>query len=241
MSLIHDALKKAQQKAHQKEGAPLGSGVTSMEQAVESSKRVIPKRTIVLAAVLVVALALFAYMRFKPKGETVQPLPAASVSQEKPGEKDVGMLKKRAINAYKSDDFNTAWSNLQTAASLDEKDPEIWNNLGVVAKKRGDVDKAREYYQKALVIKPDYPEALSNIAVIEMEGGNNTKAIENLDQALKLSPAYPEANFHLALIYDKKGDKEKAVQYYKRFLDVGGGFSSNVIDAVRDHLMEIEK
>lgn len=238
MSLIHDALKKAEQK----ERAKIGSGIASMEEAAESAGKEIPKRTIVLVVILALALALFAYMRFKPKGDetSVKPVPQAAVV-EGAGTQDVGLLKKRAITAYKSNDLDTAYSNLSSALKLNNIDPEIWNNMGVVEKSRGDTDKARQSYLKALEFKPDYPEALGNLAVIEMDEGNNTQALEHLEKALKISPAYPEANFHLALLYDKKGDKKKAADYYKRFLEVGGDFPSSVIDSVRDHLMEIEQ
>jgi tetratricopeptide (TPR) repeat protein len=245
MSLIHDALKKAQEEAHKKEGVPLGSGVMSMGDAVETGRKLPPTRTLVLAGVLVVALGVFAYMRFVPK-DVVKPEAGAGdilvpKNAETIGKDDVGMLKKRAVNAFKTDDLESAWSSLSTASNLDPKDPEIWNNLGLVAKKRGDAAKARECYQKALDLKPQYPEAMNNMAMVEMEGGNLSKAMELLEGALKITPAYPEANFNLALLYEQKGDKKKAVEYYKRFLEVGGDFPSNVIDKVRDRLMEIEQ
>lgn len=237
MSLIHDALKKAEKK----DRLPIGSGLASLEEATESAKKGLPKRTIVLAAVLVVALAITAYINLKPKRDASAPqVPVAADVQKDLGKQDAELLKKKALNAYGADDFVTANSNLSAALDINSTDPELWNNLGLVSKKQGNIAKARSSYEKALELKPDYPEALNNLAVMEMDAGNATRATQLLERALKLKPAYPEANFNLAHLYETKGEKAKAVEYYKRFLDVSGSFSSSVVDAVRNHIMEIE-
>ena len=134
MSLIHDALKKAQKGKR----AELGSGIASMEESTEMTKKGIPKRTVILAVVLVIALVIFAYLRFKPKSADTAssaPVPKAAGSVEDMVKGDVGMLKERAIEAYRSGDMGAAWSNFSTAVNLDPQDPELWNNLGLVAKK----------------------------------------------------------------------------------------------------------
>lgn len=242
MSLIHDALKKAQGE----ENAPLGSGMTQFQESPdEEGKKNISKRTLILGGVLVLALVIFVVNKFISKhpasqapatvsqaGEA-QPSPMAPVS-------DVGKLKRAAIDAYSTGDYDAAWSNLQLAAQMTPDDPEIWNNTGLVARKRGDVVKAREAYSKALGLKADYPECLNNMAVLEMQSGNTGKAKELLEKALALAPANPEANFHMALLNEMGGDKKRAVEYYKRFVTVGTSLPSSTVDAVRDHIMEIE-
>lgn len=238
MSLIHDALKKAQEQ----QKAPPGEGLGQFQEYAGEEKPKFNKRTIVLVAVLFVALAIFAYMKFSSNGSPKPLLPgqAGEVPAQVPGAQDVGGLKKSAIDAYRSDNLETAWTSISTASQLEPKDPEIWNNMGLIARKRGDVAKAREAYQKALELKPDYPEALNNLAVLDMQAGNNTQAEQYLQKALKLSAAYPEANFHYAMLLEQKGDKKQAVDYYKRFLDVSKDMPSSIVDQVRDHVMEIE-
>lgn len=239
MSLIHDALKKAQGN----ENAPVGSGLSSFQEPIEEEKRSVSKRTILLGAVLVVAVVIFAYMKFAteekkeiaPATSSLAPTQPAVLSPD-----DVARLKKNAVDAFNSQDFDTAWTNLQTALQTNQEDPEIWNNLGLVARKRGDVVKAREAYSKALELKPDYPEGLNNMAVLEMQSGNTAKAKELLEKALALAPANPEANFHMALLYEQSGDKKKAADYYKNFIKAGSTLPSSTVDAVRDHIMEID-
>lgn len=244
MSLIHDALKKAQEK----ERAPVGSGIASFHEPLGDGGKEIPKRTLVLAGFLIVALLYFAYTKLTsttpkpiaPPNVSATGAQAPTAAEPTMGEQDAGRLKRSGIDAFNSDDLDVAWNSFSAAAQLKSDDPEIWNNMGLVARKRGDVVKARESYQKALELKVDYPEALNNLAVLEMQAGNNTAAKDLLEKAVKLSPAYAEANFHLGLLYDQKGDMPKAIEYYKRFLEVGKNFPSSTVDSVRDRVMEIE-
>lgn len=239
MSLIHDALQKAQKEAGP-EKKVLGAQAYLNDEPEKKSSQ---KRTIILGVILVIAVGFFIYMRFVPKTEPVQGSagnPAVPMEVKTSyGKEDLGMLKKKAADAYKADDFETAWTSLSTALQLDSTDPEIYNNLGLVAKKRGDNAKAKEYYQKALELKPNYVEAMNNLAVLEWDSENLTGATDLLNKALEIAPSYPEANFHMALIYDEKGNKQKSAEFYKRFLNVAGSFPSNVVDSVRDRLMEI--
>ncbi len=238
MSLIHDALKKAGEK----ESPPVGSGLASFQEPPAPPHRRFPTRIIVLAVVLIAAIAIFVYLQMSSR----KPPPSA-LPQPKQGEAatdltnmDVSQLKRRAMEAYRADDLAAAWSILSTASRLDAKDPEIWNNMGLVARQRGDTAGARQAYEKALMLKKDYPESLNNLAVLEMREGNVAQARKDLEQALQLEPANPEANFHMGLLYDQQDNKQKAVQYYKSFLEVSGDFPSNIVDAVRDRIVEIE-
>ena len=243
MSLIHDALKKAQ--GHDE--APVGSGTASLKESIEEGRKPpASKRKIVLAAVLVLVLGVFAYMKlYSPTDTEDAPHPkeegAAAGDLSAGGPADAASMKRRAVDAYRADDLSGAWANISAVVNLTPKDAEAWNNLGLIAKERGDPTKAREAYGKALELKPGYAEALNNMAVMEWQGGNGAGARELLDKALKQLPAYPEANFNMAVIYDKAGDKKKAEDYYRRFLDVGGTFPSNVVEEVRDRVMEFEE
>jgi len=239
MSLIHEALKKAGDK----EKSPMGSGLASFQDSVKvTTPRKIPTRIIVLSSVLVVGIAIFLYTQLSggDKKELGKPVrPAHTVTNSSSGKMNVAQLKERALKAYNSGDMDAAWSVYSTASRLDKNDASIWNNMGLVAKKRGDLEEARKSYERALKMRPEYPEAMNNLAVLDMDAGKITDAKAYFEKSLALEPAYAEANFNLARLYEKKGDSERAVDYYKRFLEVGGSFPSNVVDAVRDHIVEI--
>lgn len=239
MSLIHDALKKAEGENK----PPVNNPIMPVPEGSEV-KRLIAPRTLVLVVLLVLSLGYFIYAKYLagPADKKVGPSQLKIAATAEPAKVDnVALLKRRGTDAFKSDDYESAWSNLSAAQNLSPQDAEIWNNMGLVAKKKGDNAKARECYQKALQLKPEYPEALNNLAMLEWSEENLQKAVELLNKALAISPAYPEANFHMALIYDTEQNKTKAVEFYKRFLDVSGSFPSNIVDAVRDRLMEIEE
>ena len=242
MSLIHDALKKAENKDKEIQEPSIGSGISSMGQITEDIEKTNSKRTYILAGVLVLVLIIVIYIWLKPdSGDETQPAKTGTEQTADSANVNVGILKKRAIEAYRADNYPTAWSTLQSAVNMDGSDPELWNNMGLIAKKRGDIAKAKECYGKALALSPNYPETMNNLAIVYMNEGNFTKAKELLENALKLVPAYVEANFNLAYLYDTKGDSENASKYYKRFLEVGGNYSSSVVDSVRDRIMEIDK
>lgn len=237
MSLIHDALKKAENGRK----ASIGSGLSSFQSPPEELKKKVSTTTVILAVVFLGVIGYLVYTKLIWSGadtaalSVTAALPVVTLSAT-----EVMQLKKSAVNAYKAEDFDTAWKNLLSASEAVSSDPEIWNNLGLVARKRGDVAKAREFYSKALALKKDYPEALNNLAALEMQSGNNDNAQDFLEQALKILPNYPEANFHLALVYDQAGNKEKAVEYYKKFLAISESFPQSVVESVRDRVMELE-
>lgn len=247
MSLIHDALKKAQDT----EKAPVGSGLASFQESLEPSKLPQLKRMIIIVVGLILAVSVFLYIKFGSKKSEIKPKElisntatsskAGADASQKDSEGDAVRLKKNATDAYVADDLEKAWTSLLAASGMDDKDPEIWNNLGLVARKRGDLTKARESYEKALELKSDYPEALNNLAVLSMQSGDVDRAKQLLEKALAISDSYPEANFHMGLLYEQKGDKVKAVEYYGKFLQASGKFPSNITDQIRDHVVEIEK
>ncbi|MDD2731078.1 MAG: tetratricopeptide repeat protein [Candidatus Portnoybacteria bacterium] len=247
MSLIHDALRKAQENAREN----IGSGTANLHDVLGEEKPRVNKRGIILVSLLVLAVGYFAYVRlFSNDDASKQPAPTAAVGQAEQasadslaagGPTDPTSLKKRAYDLYRSDDVNGAWANISAAVKLAPQDPEAWNNFGLIAKNRGDLSQAQQAYDKALELKPDYAEAMNNKAMIIFSQGDAGAAREMLEKALALQPAFPEANFNMGLIYDKAGDKEKAKEYYRRFLDVGGSFPSNVVEEVRDRVMELEK
>ncbi len=241
MSLIHDALKKAQKD----DQLPIGSGLNAFQEPIGEPKAGGSRRVIVMAVILVAAVGFYAYRKFSapaapaPVPAVAPALPGASPDQAAAAAGPEA-AKRKAFDAYKTDDLESAWINIQAAALAAPQDAEVWNNYGVIARKRGDLEKAREAYTKAIELKPQYPEALNNLALMEMQADNTTKAKELLEKALNAAPAYPEANFHLGLIYDRAGEKQKAAEYYKRFLEVSGSFTNTVVEGVRDRVMEIE-
>lgn len=241
MSLIHDALKKAQREAHEeveKGERPAGFGAEQTHSGLPS------RRTVILLAAFLFSMGYFVYSKWLvPTPSKTSPHASSGKAvplTPQPGE-DGKKLKALALEAYRENDLDTAWGKFVAATSVAPDDAEVWNNLGVVQKKRGDTKKAREAYDKALELKKDYPEALNNSAVLDLETKNYAAAKAALDQALVLQPNYAEALFHRAVVAEQLGDISEAVEFYKKFLKFGKALSPHVLDEVREHILDIDQ
>src|SRR5262249_7364223 len=56
---------------------------------------------------------------------------------------------------------------LQRAVSLDPKEKQAWNYLGIAFQRAGSLQEAAGYYRKALEVDPDYAPALQNLKQAE--------------------------------------------------------------------------
>ncbi|PIR26911.1 MAG: hypothetical protein COX62_02285 [Deltaproteobacteria bacterium CG_4_10_14_0_2_um_filter_43_8] len=260
MSLIHEALKKAQlqkQSQQSSDGATASSRDTTSDgptnpqvfAEVKSSlfKAAPSKRTIVLLGVFAVLFLFFLYNTFfsssnKPQIALKQ-AGQKSVQTEKvldeTARQEVAKLKDQAVDAFKKSDFDTAWASLNAASSIDEKDAEVWNNLGVVLRKRGETEKAEKAFKKALDLRPNYPESLNNIAILDIHKQDYDTATTHLQKALELKPNYAEALFHLALVSDLNKKTDDALAYYKQVIALGKNFPPYILDQVRDRILNI--
>lgn len=241
MSLIHDALKKAQ--------APSGtSGKTEFPQFLQDSpgdkEKSKKTRIIVFAVILVGAMIYMGYDKFFA-GKKGAPKPAGSVgavaSDDTSARQDEAKhLKDEAMKSFQQNNLDDAWIRLSTAGQLNPLDADIWNNMGLISKRKGDVVKAREFYEKSLQMKPDCVECLNNLAVLDMDEGNPTKAKERLTKAMSLDSNYADAAFHMAVIEEELGDVRLAVAYYKKFVELKRNAPQKLIDDVRRHVDDME-
>lgn len=241
MSLIHEALKKAEKKTDG--GAKPSNGV--MQSFDNATKKPLNVRTIGLIVVLAFVVIIALYLRLsgpsKKKVTVEEESPQTQVSAEQMSQVEVTRLKKSAHAAFASGDMNQAWAILTAANQITADDPEVLNNLGLVAKRRGDLEDAKKYYGRALKLKPDYPECINNLAVVEMDEGNYAQAKINLARALSLRPNFADASFNMALAYEQEGNLKEAVKYYMQFLRHARDVKPIFIEEVRKHVIQIEE
>lgn len=257
MSLIHDALRKAQREANEKNaGAGAAQAPQTQSGGISSPSEVTlsgvnfeekgffqNKRNLVLVATLVL-VACFAFYRFMGSRQQTQAEKEASGTAQKTAsttKEEADKLKRLAVEAYRVADLDESWAKLTAASSITQKDPEVWNNLGVVLRKRGDLEGSRKAFEKALALNAQQAEVLNNLAVLDIKANDFPSAQGRLAQALQLKPNYPEAVFHTALVADLSGEKQKASEYYKQFLANAGTMPPHILDQVRDHIINLEK
>lgn len=241
MSLIHDALKKAQPPA----GSP---GKTEFPQFLQDTpedkeKKKKNLRIIVLVVILAGAMTYMAYDKFFAGKHAKAPAVAAAIPKAedaKSKQAEADRLKEDATKAFHQNNLDEALVRLTAASQLNPLDAEIWNNMGLISKRKGDAVKARDYFEKALQIKPECPECLNNLAVLDIKEGALDQAKERLSKAMSLSPDYADAAFHMAVISEEQGDKRLAAAYYKKFLSLKKDAPQKLMDDVRKHVEDLE-
>ncbi len=57
---------------------------------------------------------------------------------------------------FLNEKYNDAITKFDQALKLNDKNPEIYYNLGVIYESKNDIEKAKKMYQKALELNPHY-------------------------------------------------------------------------------------
>ncbi len=241
MSLIHQALKKAEEQNGTVVPPVKSSYLFGINQKKES-----PTKMVVLGALVAAALVFAIWVNFfYGKDQSASGVPAAAMPAAQTGVQSASLeavrLKVSAEEAYRAGDMDRAWATLSAAQQIAPSDPEVLNNMGLVAKEKGTTAEARGYFERALVLKPDYPEALNNLAVLDMDAANDVMAKDKLVRALAIRPDYPEANLNLAMILEREGAIAEAVKHYLAFLKNAPDEKPLFLEDVRKHVIEIEE
>jgi Tfp pilus assembly protein PilF len=240
MSLIHEALKKAEKKVDERVHLPATTRIFDVRRM-----RYLNKRTIVLGAVFVCVLVigLIVHLAGRPS-KPAQPSAngvANNVANLQMKRAEADRLKKSAEVAYISGDLDRAWVGFSAAHQISKKDPEILNNLGVISKRRGNVALAKQYYESALALRPEYAEVLNNMAMLDMMEDKYADAEKKLTDALNICSNCAEANFNMALCKERSGDKKGAILYYMNFLRNVKEEKPIFLEEVRKHVLSIQE
>ena len=241
MSLIHDALKKAQSP---EQGSPKGEFAQFLGEATDEKDKKKSIRIIILAVVLVGSIVYITYNKFFSTRQGTEPrhanLKTSAAGDAQSKQIEARRLKGDAVRAFSQNRLDEAWIRLTTAGQLDPLDYEIWNNMGLISRRKGDMIKARDLFEKALQIKADCVECLNNLAVLDLDEGNVSQAREKLSKAMSINPNYADAAFHMAIIEDQQGETRLAIAYYKKFLELKKDAPQKLIDDVRRHVGDLE-
>ncbi len=238
MSLLHDALKKAE-----KNGSSVKSGdgvYVDSEQPVGRSH----SRVFLLSAVASALLLFLAYQRFVKKTSPAPvPLPYASAVVPAVVILDGGKLMQEASRLIQDERYGEAKVNLEKAVvtSLpNEKAAEAYNNLGFVLKKLGQNEEAFQNYQKALSLNPQCVECRNNLGVLYLASRDFTEAESNFQEAMKLKPDYAEPYFHMALLMEARGDLTAAKTYYNRYTELAHGVNADFLLKIQERMAATE-
>jgi protein O-GlcNAc transferase len=87
-------------------------------------------------------------------------------------------------------DLPGALAHLRHAASLDQSDSSIPDNLGIVLQKMGDHDAARAAFVSAIALAPKAAGIWSNAAGNELDAGNFAESLRFAEKAVALAPEH---------------------------------------------------
>lgn len=236
MSLIHEALKKAEQEKNPKEP---NRPALSNPILADGSKKL--RRPLVLVSLLVLSLGLFVYLRLIRK-ETSVPIPAPLQPMD-PFQTETNplLLKKLGLQLYQEQKLNESLATWEKLTLLLPTEAEVYNNMGLVLKKLGKKEEAFQAYTKALALKQDYPELLNNLGVLYLENGQRKEAKTHLTRAVELRADYPDPYLHLALLAQQEGNLDQAYQHYQKFLALSPSLAEELKQKVERKMNRLAK
>lgn len=112
--------------------------------------------------------------------------------------------------------LNEAISELSIAVSLDPREGEAHNLLGVAYSKKGLSDRAKESYERAVKAEPDDAQTLNNLGFSLYQNGNYRAAADKLKRAAKLEPTDERILNNLGLALCRLGKFQEAFRHFAR-------------------------
>lgn len=216
MSLIHDALKKAEQEKKQTEPPKNFLNNPIIPDRLKSFK---PKP--ILFILLGLSLLLLVYFRLvkKPADPYLIPSPKGATGDLNLPE-DPLLLKKTGLNFFKEGKFPQSLATWEKLTLLLPTDAEVYNNMGLTLKKMGQKEEAYQAYTRAMALQKDYPEPHNNLGVLYLNDGEKEKAKAHFQEAADLDKNYAEPYLNLAVIFEQEGNFKQALSYYGKFLEL---------------------
>jgi tetratricopeptide (TPR) repeat protein len=148
---------------------------------------------------------------------------ALTMSKDKKGKDNPDILNAigRAHTDAKNGDYKYAEQVLQAAVALNQKNPDIFLNLGNAIRKArpGEAGKdAFENYRKALDINPNFDYAYVRLAKLFETQRNWDLVLENLNKAVTVDPSFSLAYYELFYYYFFRQDFGQAENYFNKYV-----------------------
>ena len=130
-----------------------------------------------------------------------------------------------ARTAINTGDFESAIGELSRAASLDARNAEVQNLLGVAFESRGMRPRALESFEKAVHLAKDNAQYLNNYGFLLYLNGDLEDATKYLKRAAKFAPSDPRIWNNLGLTQSKR---EKFDDAYASFVRAVGEYNGHI-------------
>jgi tetratricopeptide (TPR) repeat protein len=145
---------------------------------------------------------------------------------------------KDAVNATRSNDFNTATAKYKEAILLENTNAKLYVELGLLCKYQGDWEEAADAFQKAAQLSKNYSDAWRELGIAQnkLYGKAGEKNIPSGEEALKKSIEFNNKDFDayasLGGIYKRMGKFDVAAEMYNKAIEVSNGHPYPLLNAV---------
>ena len=236
MSLLHDALKKAEKTSTD----PLGGRNVLVDADIPGGLSS-TLRILVLTAVVSVLVLVIVYQKFirKPSSPVAQSQSAPAVQTTRDG----GQLMRDAEKLIQQGNLDEARTNLEKAVFTElpnDQAAEAYNNLGFVLKQLGKNEEAFQRYQKALSLNPKCAECENNLGVLYLTNRDFPESEKHFREALKSRADYAEPHLHLALLQESRGDYAGAKSQYTEYMKLARGVSADFLVKIQERMASLE-
>jgi len=120
---------------------------------------------------------------------------------------------------------------LQDALGIYDRDPEVWNALGMAEMSLGDADRALASFERAWALDPLDAVTNENLGVVQVNRAMKTKnrdllskAVEYFQASIAADPALPSAHNGLGGAYNFLGRKDEAIAAWEKAVALDPSF-----------------
>lgn len=152
-----------------------------------------------------------------------------------PTERDWIIYFSRGVSYERMGEWAKAERDLQSALSLNPKEPSVLNYLGYSWIDRGQkIDQAKEMIEAAVKARPEDGFIVDSLGWVYYLTGDYAAAVKTLEKAVRLEPGDATINDHLGDAYWQVGRKIEARFQWQHALD--GGISGEEREAILNKL-----
>lgn len=235
VSLLHDALKKAE-----KEGTLRDSGAMV---DVEESKSSLPRiRLIILVTLTIFSLLFVVVARFYKRAQmgTAPVAKAFSTPLEIAGGPSVDKIAEEALSLTRTGNYEEARKRWEKVVILEPRNAEAYNNLGFVLKKLDQKEAAFEQYRKSLSLDPQCAECLNNLGILYLANRDLAEAESHLQKAIQIRPDYADPYFNLALLMEARGDFAGAKERYQKYMELARDIGADLLLKIQKRVADLQ-
>lgn len=139
--------------------------------------------------------------------------------------------------------YGKAVKYLKKSIEVDERNPNLYNSLGMIYMRHELDDKAIFNYNKAIEVDPGFGYAYYNLGSLYFREGLFEESISFLKRTVEIFPHYPEGYNNLGMAYWKVEEYDKAIYDLEKAVELDQEYETayNNLGMLYSHIKDFEK